>query len=149
MLLPWVGQDAIVIAWMIRECWSWPGRREVFRAVRGQVPGDLTGDCTWHAAGMPGPWSLLSLGTALMYALAERISRMPGPAEHSAQQPAPIIGREAGLARLRGLVDPAPLSSQVLLVTGEAGMGKTVLLADAAARARRAGMRVLPVTSRE
>jgi DNA-binding CsgD family transcriptional regulator len=74
---------------------------------------------------------------------------MPGPGELPAQQPAPIIGREAALARLRGLVDPVPLASQVLLVVGEAGMGKTVLLADAAERARSAGMRVLPVTGRE
>ena len=74
---------------------------------------------------------------------------MPGPGELPAQQHAPIIGREAGLARLRGLVDPVPQAGQVLVVTGEAGMGKTVLLADAAGRARRAGMRVLPVTGRE
>jgi tetratricopeptide (TPR) repeat protein len=46
-------------------------------------------------------------------------------------------------------VDPVPQASQVLLVTGEAGMGKTVLLADAAGRARSAGMRVLSVTGRE
>ena len=74
---------------------------------------------------------------------------MPGPGEPRAQQPARIIGREAGLARLRGLVDQVPLASQVLLVTGEAGMGKTVLLADAAGRARSAGIRVLSVTGRE
>jgi DNA-binding CsgD family transcriptional regulator len=74
---------------------------------------------------------------------------MPGPGELIAQQPTLIIGRDAGLARVRGLVDPVPPSSQVLLVTGEAGMGKTVLLADAADRARLAGMRVLPVTGRE
>ena len=74
---------------------------------------------------------------------------MPGPGELPAEQFAPIIGRDAGLARLRGLVDPAPLSSQILLVIGEAGMGKTVLLADAAERARLAGMRVLLVTGRE
>jgi DNA-binding CsgD family transcriptional regulator/tetratricopeptide (TPR) repeat protein len=74
---------------------------------------------------------------------------MPGPGELPAQQPAPIIGRDAGLARLRGLVDPVPQASQVLLVTGEAGMGKTVLLADAAGRARSAGLRVLSVTGRE
>ncbi len=74
---------------------------------------------------------------------------MPGPGELRSQQPARIIGREAGLARLRGLVDPVPRASQVLLVTGEAGMGKTVLLADAAGRARSAGMRVLSVTGRE
>jgi len=74
---------------------------------------------------------------------------MPGSGECPAQQPAPIIGREAGLSRLRGLVDPVPQASQVLVVTGEAGMGKTVLLADAADRALSAGMRVLSVTGRE
>ena len=73
---------------------------------------------------------------------------MPGPAGLPSQ-PGRIIGREAGLARLRGLVEPVPQASQVLLVTGEAGMGKTVLLADAAGRARPAGMRVLSVTGRE
>ena len=74
---------------------------------------------------------------------------MPGPGELLAQQPARIIGRDAGLARLRGLVDAAPPSSRVLLVTGEAGMGKTVLLADTVDRARSAGMQVLSVTGRE
>src|SRR5579864_1071478 len=74
---------------------------------------------------------------------------MPHPGELRSQQPARIIGREAALARLRELVDPVPLASRVLLVTGEAGMGKTVLLADAARRARSAGMRVLSVTGRE
>jgi hypothetical protein len=74
---------------------------------------------------------------------------MPGPCEPPSQQPELIIGRDAGLARLRGLVDPVPQSSHVLLVTGEAGMGKTVLLADAAARARSADIRVLTVTGRE
>jgi DNA-binding CsgD family transcriptional regulator len=74
---------------------------------------------------------------------------MPGPGEPPAQQQAPIIGRDAGLARLRALVDPALPAGQVLLVTGEAGMGKSVLLADAAGRARAAGMRVLAVTGRE
>ena len=74
---------------------------------------------------------------------------MPDPGELRAQNPALIIGRDAELARLRGLVNPVPLPSQVLLVTGEAGMGKTVLLADAAERARLAGMRLLQVTGRE
>ena len=59
---------------------------------------------------------------------------MPGSGELSAEQSALIVGRDAGLARLRGLVDPVPSSSQVLVVTGEAGMGKTVLLAGAADR---------------
>src|ERR1700726_2466626 len=74
---------------------------------------------------------------------------MPGPGEPRSQQPERLIGREDGLARLRGLVDPVPQASRVLLVIGEAGMGKSMLLADAAERARAAGMRVLPVTGRE
>ena len=74
---------------------------------------------------------------------------MPGPGEHPSRQSAPIIGREAGLATLRGLVDPVPRTSQVLLIIGQAGMGKTVLLADAAERARSAGMQVLSATGRE
>ncbi len=74
---------------------------------------------------------------------------MPGPGEPPARQQALIVGRDAALARLRGLVAPAPQSSEVLLVIGEAGMGKTVLLADAAGRARSAGTRVLSVTGRE
>jgi DNA-binding CsgD family transcriptional regulator len=74
---------------------------------------------------------------------------MPGPAELPAQQPAPIIGREAALARLCALADPVPSSGKVMVVTGEAGMGKTVLLAAAADRARSVGMRVLSVTGRE
>src|ERR1700722_14003108 len=98
---------------------------------------------------MPGAWSLLSLGTALMNALAERISGMPGPGELRSQQPARLIGREGGLARLRGLVDPVPQASQVLVVTGEAGMGKTALLADVAGRARSGGLPVLSVPGRE
>jgi hypothetical protein len=74
---------------------------------------------------------------------------MPRPGELPAQQPALLIGRDAGLARVRGLVDPVHQASQVLLVTGEAGMGKTVLLADTAGRARLTGLRVLSVTGRE
>ncbi len=74
---------------------------------------------------------------------------MPGPGELLSQPPAQIIGRDAGLARLRGLVDPVPQAGQVLVVTGEAGMGKTALLADTADRARSAGIRVLSATGRE
>src|SRR5580704_14007355 len=106
-------------------------------------------DCTLRAAGMPGPRSRLSLGTALTKRTGREDRAMPGPGELPAEQPARIIGRDAGLARLRELVDPVPQASRVLVVTGEAGMGKTVLLAGAAGRARSAGMRVLPVTGRE
>jgi DNA-binding CsgD family transcriptional regulator len=74
---------------------------------------------------------------------------MPGPGELPARHRAPIVGRDAALARVRGLIDPVPQSGQVLLVIGAAGMGKTVLLADVAERARSSGTRVLSVTGRE
>jgi DNA replication protein DnaC len=60
-----------------------------------------------------------------------------------------LVGRDAELARLRALVDPVPDKSSVLVVLGEAGMGKTVLVAKVAKWAVGAGMRVLSVTGRE
>jgi DNA-binding CsgD family transcriptional regulator len=60
-----------------------------------------------------------------------------------------LIGRDGELSRLHRLVDPPPAESQLLVLLGEAGMGKTVLLDDAARQARSAGMRVLSVTGRE
>ncbi len=55
---------------------------------------------------------------------------MPGRGDPPERQPGSFIGRETALARLRGLmdsvlVDPIPPAGQVLVVTGEAGMGKT------------------------
>jgi DNA-binding CsgD family transcriptional regulator len=74
---------------------------------------------------------------------------MPGSGELPSQRPTRIIGREAALAWLRGMVDQVRPPGQALLVTGEAGMGKTVLLDYAVGRARSAGLRVLSVTGRE
>src|SRR3984957_4857648 len=98
---------------------------------------------------MPRLRSLLTLERALTRRPGGEDRQMPGPGVLPAQQPARFIGREAALARLRALVDPVPPGGQVLVVTGEAGMGKTVLLADTAERARSAGTRVLSVTGRE
>src|SRR5690348_18338925 len=60
-----------------------------------------------------------------------------------------LIGRDAELSRLRGLVDPPPVDTSVLVLLGEAGMGKTVLLAEVVAQAREAGMTVLSAAGRE
>jgi hypothetical protein len=60
-----------------------------------------------------------------------------------------LVGRDDELARLRALVDPIPARSRVLVVRGDAGIGKTVLLAHLAGRAAGAGMQVLPVTGQE
>ncbi len=60
-----------------------------------------------------------------------------------------LIGRDAELSRLSGLVAPTPTASRVQVLLGEAGMGKTVLLAEVTRRAGPAGLRVLSVTGRE
>ncbi|OLB75595.1 MAG: hypothetical protein AUI14_20675 [Actinobacteria bacterium 13_2_20CM_2_71_6] len=60
-----------------------------------------------------------------------------------------MIGRDSELSRLSRLVDPPPTASQVQVLLGEPGMGKTVLLAEVTRRARKAGLRVLAVTGRE
>jgi DNA-binding CsgD family transcriptional regulator len=60
-----------------------------------------------------------------------------------------LIGRDSELSRLRGLVDPPPPESRVLVLLGDPGMGKTVLLAEAARQARTVGLRALQVAGRE
>jgi DNA-binding CsgD family transcriptional regulator len=60
-----------------------------------------------------------------------------------------LVGREAEMARLRGLVVPPHAASRVLLLLGEGGAGKSALLAVAAREARSAGMRVLAAAGRE
>ena len=59
------------------------------------------------------------------------------------------MGRQRQLGRLRTLIDRAPEQGQVLVLLGEAGIGKSTLLANAAQEARAAGMRVLWATGRE
>jgi DNA-binding CsgD family transcriptional regulator len=60
-----------------------------------------------------------------------------------------LIARDSELSRLRGFVDPPPAESRVLVLLGDAGMGKTVMLADAKRRARMSGMRVLSAAGRK
>jgi DNA-binding CsgD family transcriptional regulator len=60
-----------------------------------------------------------------------------------------VVGRQRQLGRLRTLIDRAPVQGQVLVLLGEAGIGKSTLLASAAQEARAAGMRVLWATGRE
>jgi len=62
---------------------------------------------------------------------------------------AALVGREDELARLRELVAPPYAESRVLLLLGDPGVGKTVLLAEAVREARSSGMRVLAAAGRE
>jgi DNA-binding CsgD family transcriptional regulator len=67
-----------------------------------------------------------------------------------AAEPAKLVGRDHELARLRALVvDPPTGGEQVLVVLGDAGMGKTALVADAAAHAKSQGVRVLSMAGSE
>jgi DNA-binding CsgD family transcriptional regulator len=63
--------------------------------------------------------------------------------------PGAVVGRDAELSALVGLVDPPPTTGRALVVLGDAGMGKSTLLAEMASRARSAGLRVLFVAARE
>ncbi|MER5899656.1 AAA family ATPase [Streptomyces mirabilis] len=60
-----------------------------------------------------------------------------------------VIGRREELSLLRELITPPHKESHVLLLLGDPGLGKTVLLAEAAREAKAAGMRVLATTGRE
>jgi DNA-binding CsgD family transcriptional regulator len=60
-----------------------------------------------------------------------------------------LVGRDAELAALFGLVDPPPATGRALVLLGDPGMGKSALLAELARRARSAGLRVLAVAARE
>jgi hypothetical protein len=61
---------------------------------------------------------------------------LSGPAE-------PLVGRDHDLGLVRGFIDEAMVSGGALLLSGDAGVGKTVLLDAAAERAHGAGMRVV------
>ncbi|MET7571697.1 AAA family ATPase [Streptomyces sp. NPDC005492] len=54
-----------------------------------------------------------------------------------------LIGRDHDLGVIRGFVDEAMVSGGALLLSGDAGVGKTVLLDSAAGRAQGAGTRVV------
>ena len=69
----------------------------------------------------------------------------PGTADEDTS----LVGREEELSRLRDLVASPYTESRVLLLLGDPGMGKTVLLTEAARGARSAGMRVLSAAGRE
>jgi Cdc6-like AAA superfamily ATPase len=53
-----------------------------------------------------------------------------------------LVGREEELSQLRELVAPPYEESRVLLILCDPGMGKTVLLADAAREAKHSADRV-------
>jgi len=63
--------------------------------------------------------------------------------------PGSLIGRDNDLEYITAFVDQATVSGGALLLSGEAGVGKTVLLDAAAAHAETAGSRVLRAAGAE
>ena len=69
---------------------------------------------------------------------------MVGPFEGHVDDPAwSLVGRELELAEIDALLAAGRSASQILLVLGEAGLGKSALLGASVSRAERAGARVL------
>ncbi len=60
-----------------------------------------------------------------------------------------IVGRDDELRRLRDFVDRLPVQGEALLLSGDAGVGKTVLLDAAAQYARAQGYRVIQMAGIE
>jgi len=60
-----------------------------------------------------------------------------------------LVGRDAQLSRLSTLIDGVAVEGQVLVLLGDAGIGKSTLLANATQRALAAGLRVLWAAGRE
>jgi DNA-binding CsgD family transcriptional regulator/tetratricopeptide (TPR) repeat protein len=61
----------------------------------------------------------------------------------------PLIGRDLEIGRLRALTDPESDAGPVLVVLGDAGVGKSALLANLAGHTRQDGFRVLAISGRE
>ena len=62
----------------------------------------------------------------------------------------PLVGRSAEISRIRGLTGPAVEGAdRALIVLGEAGLGKSAVLADLIAHAAACGLRVLSAAGRE
>jgi DNA-binding CsgD family transcriptional regulator/tetratricopeptide (TPR) repeat protein len=62
----------------------------------------------------------------------------------------PLVGRSAEIGRIRALTGPAVEGAdRALVVLGEAGIGKSAVLADLTAHAGACGLRVLSATGRE
>ena len=60
-----------------------------------------------------------------------------------------LVGREEELSQLRELATPPYVGGRLLLILGDPGMGKTVLLDEAARAGGSAGARVLAAAGRE
>jgi MoxR-like ATPase len=61
----------------------------------------------------------------------------------------PLVGRDDDLEQITAFADEAAVSGGALLLSGEAGVGKTVLLDAAAAHAGAAGTQVLRAAGTE
>jgi predicted ATPase len=58
----------------------------------------------------------------------------------------PLVGRGQELGRIGLLIDGVHVGGSALLVRGEAGIGKSAIVAAAASRAKECGFRVLTTT---
>lgn len=104
------------------------------RGDRGPAPRGIDADL-WELAG-----SLLAPDPATR-AGGDAVRTVVGGAAAQARPPLPFLGRDAELAELLAAVRPGP--ARAVMVRGPAGIGRSRLLAELAARAADAGALVL------
>lgn len=133
-----------------------PNLQSLFFAIQNSAPPPLPAGAPpelarlalWLLAKLPQhrPASAASLLQALDRASAPVSARRADPALTSMPQPK-LIGRAKEAARLHGLLDAVGAGQgRSLLVTGDAGIGKSALLHDAEATARQRGFSWIEAT---
>jgi class 3 adenylate cyclase/tetratricopeptide (TPR) repeat protein len=107
---------------------------DTVRGVLGTARGDLEDRGEFSLKGIDAPWRLWEVP----WADAESTGILPGSAR------TPFVARGPERARvLRAVERTREGAGALLLLVGEAGVGKTRLIEEAAAEARRLGLRVL------
>jgi DNA-binding CsgD family transcriptional regulator len=74
--------------------------------------------------------------------------RLGAPSSRFHDEGESLVGRDQETVRLRSLTDPDSDAGRVLLVLGEAGVGKSALLANLVQHARQDGFRILAISGR-
>jgi DNA-binding CsgD family transcriptional regulator len=126
---------------------GWAARAIGRRSVAGEV---IVSDVVRQLVGMVPGISFVDLGRSVLEGRPERLRLWV--AQERTTEPAPVatIGRVSELADVTHFIESTMAGNgRMLLIEGEAGIGKTHLVREAVTRARWAGLEVIEVVSDE